>query len=120
VLLLLPLLQPPPPPPPPPYSDCFLTESPVQRLIFHMLRKQKFHKFRSGELGHNPLLIIMSPKTLCKQCAEFNYKTYHQSTYGVRMCVSYQWEFMVSSNNGPDNSHGRTNFSLVNDTFLIA
>jgi hypothetical protein len=124
-VLLLPLLLQHPPlptlPPPPlpslPYSDCFLTVC-KHRLLLHTsfmcCRNKKNHRFRSDKLGCKTPLIILSSKAFCKQCAEFNYKTYHYSRHGIRICVYCWWEFMVSSNDGPDPS-ARAAFSLVYD-----
>jgi hypothetical protein len=52
------------------------------------------HGLKSGGRGkRNPLLIILSPKALCRQCMKFHY---NHITNNVGICVVYGCEFVVS------------------------
>jgi len=65
----------------------------TQMILSHAAQEKKLHGLKPGRRGkRNLLLIILSPKALCKQCMKFNYN----QIKNVGMCVVYGCEFMVS------------------------
>jgi len=66
----------------------------IQIILSQAAQEKKLHGLKSGERGkRNLLLIVLSPKALCKQCMKFNY---NHITNNVGMYVVHGCEFMVS------------------------
>lgn len=82
------------------YFECFVSDHFLcehygyTNYPFTCCTRKELHGLKSGEQGkRNLLLIILSPKALCKQCMKFNY---NHITNNVGMCEVYGCEFMVS------------------------